>query len=185
MRFLLTAFGPFGPNSYNPTEHVARLVGEQWSHAVRLAVEILPVEYDAARARLRELGPFDVHLALGLAADRDVPMLERFAMNRQDATAPDNAGHTATGESIDESAPLALETTLPFRRLIERANAAGYRLKESRSAGLYVCNTVMFTAIQTSRAAGFLHLPPAEAFSVEDGAALVEFLLSEVAEHTC
>lgn len=185
MSILLTAFGPFGPNSYNPTEHVARLVGEQWSHSVPLTVEILPVEYHAARARVGELGSFDVHLALGLAADRDMPTLERFAMNRQDAAAPDNAGYTARGESIDETAPLALETTLPLRRLIERATAAGYCLKESYSAGLYVCNTVVFTGIQTSRAAGFLHLPPAEVFSVDDGAVLVEFLLSELIEHRC
>ncbi|QOR48643.1 hypothetical protein INS90_05165 [Trueperella pecoris] len=185
MRILLTAFGPFASHSYNPTEHVARLVGERWSHSAQLTVEILPVEYAAARQRVLGLGSFDIHLALGLAAERDVPTLERFAINRQDAAAPDNAGHMAAGESIDESAPLAFETTLPYRRLIERANAAGYRVRESRTAGLYVCNTVMFSAIQTSQHGGFLHLPPAEAFSVEDGAGLVEFLLTEMADHLC
>ncbi|QTG74619.1 hypothetical protein [Trueperella pecoris] len=185
MRILLTAFGPFGSHSYNPTEHVARLVEERWSHPTQLSVEILPVEYATARERVFALGPFDVHLALGLAADRDVPTLERFAMNRQEAAAPDNAGYVAAGESIDESAPLAFETTLPFRCLIEHANASGYRVRESRTAGLYVCNTVMFSAIQTSQYGGFLHLPPAEAFSVEDGAGLVEFLLTEMVDRLC
>lgn len=41
---------------------------------VQLSVEILPVEYATARERVFALGPFDVHLALGLAADRDVPV---------------------------------------------------------------------------------------------------------------
>lgn len=185
MRILLTAFGPFGSHTYNPTEHVARLVGQRWNRPEQLVVEILPVEYEAARQRVIGLGPFDVHLGLGLAADRDVPTLERFAMNRQDAPTPDNAGHVALGNSIDESAPLAFETTLPFRRLIESANATGYQLKESRTAGLYVCNTVLFCGIQTSKRAGFLHLPPAEAFSVEEGAKLVELLLVATLEEPC
>lgn len=182
MRILLTAFGPFHTNSFNPTEHVARLVREEWQRADELTVEILPVEYGAARARVAELGAFDVHIALGLAADRTVPTIERFAMNRRDARVTDNSGFIATGEEVDAGAPLALETTLPFKEMITRAREAGFPLEESRSAGLYVCNTVMFTAIQNSARAGFLHLPPQEHFSLDDGAALVDLLLEIAGE---
>lgn len=81
MKVLLTAFGPFGPNTDNPSEHIAK--GSAESRGAD--VHILPVEYDAARTQVLELGFYDVHLALGLAADRTVPTLERFAMNRQDS----------------------------------------------------------------------------------------------------
>ena len=173
MRVLLTAFGPFGSNTDNPSEHIVRRVAERSDVDVR----ILPVEFEAAREQVRDLGFYDVHLACGLASDRTVPTLERFAMNRQDSQYADNAGHLAAGEEIDESGPLAVETTLPFKDLVDHVRAQGIALDESLSAGLYVCNTVMYTAIQTSGRAGFLHVPPIEYLSIDDAVTLVEHIL--------
>lgn len=186
MRILLTAFGTFGSHSMNPSEHIARGVGDRWACPdASLTVDILPVEYAGARSRVEELGYFDWHLALGLAADRTVPTLERFAMNRQDSPSPDNTGHVGTGEEIAEDGPLALESSLPNRELLRWAAEAGFPLEESLSAGLYVCNTVMYTAIHTSGHAGFLHLPPGNHFPIRSGIELTVGLLKQLVEMQC
>ena len=155
---------------------MARVSRELHLPGVDLTCKVLPVEYKGARSRVLELGHFDVHLALGLASDRTRPTLERFAMNRMDASIPDEAGYLAVDEEINPG-PLALETTIPVRELAQAAVSAGYPCGVSLSAGLYVCNTVLYTGIETSTHAGFLHVPPADVFSVDDGVGLVSLLL--------
>lgn len=169
MRILLTAFGPFASNTSNPTEQIAGLIA-----AARpdIDVVILPVEYHAARRKIRELGSYDLHLALGLAADRSRATFERFAINRMDSPIPDNSGYIATDEEIS-AGPLAREETLGVKSLISYLRGKNYDVGESHSAGLYVCNLTMYSAIETSTHAGFLHLPPESLLGVESGADLV------------
>lgn len=174
---LMTAFGAFGDNASNPTEAIARRLLSE--HASDIRVEVLPVEYEAARKRIQELGNHDVHLALGLAADREVATLERFAINRMDSPHPDNAGYAALDEQITDG-PLALEATIPVKELIASSKTAGFTLEESLSAGLYVCNVALYTGIETSSRAGFLHLPSEEHLDLDTGYRLVEFLISQL-----
>ncbi len=175
---LITAFGAFGENASNPTEAIAERLQKDPSFT-EVKIDVLPVEYRGARQRIQDLGHHDVHLALGLAADRKVATLERLAMNRMDSAHPDNSGFIALDEQISDG-PLALEATIPVKSLVAAAKSAGFMLEESLTAGLYVCNTALYTGIQTSSRAGFLHLPSEDYLDLETGYRLVTFLISQL-----
>jgi pyroglutamyl-peptidase len=70
---LLTGFEPFGGDATNPSGDAVRAVYERWTGAERLIVDVLPVAFDAAGTRLRQLldehHP-DVVIATGLAGGR-------------------------------------------------------------------------------------------------------------------
>ncbi|MFC5370143.1 hypothetical protein [Arcanobacterium bovis] len=196
MRVLITGFGVFANNTENPTETLITSISEMNDPALVLGVddvahtrpcaidvEILPVEYRAARERLEQLGAYDLHVALGLAADRTKITIERFAINKQDSRTADMSGHIARNESIDDGA-LALETSFDVPALVEAARQAGFDVEESLSAGLYVCNTVYYTALQVSRSAVFVHIPSPEYSSLETNLDFIRWivrkLLSEI-----
>lgn len=185
MKILLTGFGIFADNTENPSLEVLKYLSAQNESGELLSgiadgVEFdfveLPVEFQGARKKLQELGAYDFHLAMGLAANRVKPSFERFAMNVQDAKIPDNAGDYAHNRKITEG-PLALETTLDLNKVVSDLTERGFDCYQSLSAGLYVCNTVLYTALETSHSAVFLHLPPVKEYDLQSQIDLVlEFL---------
>lgn len=185
MKILVTAFGVFSDNTENPSLEILHSLINQHNSGELLTkindhvdfdfIE-LPVEFVAARKKLQELGEYDFHLAMGLASRRLKPCFERFAMNVQDAQIPDNSGDYANNRKITDG-PLALETKLDLKQIIEELNSLGFDCYQSLSAGLYVCNTVFYTALETSKSAVFLHLPPTKEVELQSQINLViEFL---------
>ena len=69
MRTVVTGFGPFGTVADNPSARLAR--GAEF--------RILEVAYDAIDDALREIGPVDRLLLMGVAAGRFRPRLETVA----------------------------------------------------------------------------------------------------------
>ncbi len=184
MRLLVTGFVSFAHHAVNPTQQIIEVLSAKTktvpaTTAAEIDWQILPVEYSKARQIVQNLGAYDFHLALGLAADRQIPTLERFALNKQEATIADNAGVQAQGTPITTGA-LALEPKLDINTVITQARAAGHSLDVSYSAGLYVCNTVFYTALETSRDAYFLHLPPVEKYSLAKQLSLVTWLCDNI-----
>lgn len=196
MRVLITGFGVFANNTENPTETLIASISDMNGPALVLGVddvahtrpcaidaEVLPVEYQGARVRLEQLGSYDLHIALGLAADRTKITVERFAINKQDSRTADMSGRIARNEAIGDG-PLALETSFDVPALVESAREAGFDVAQSLSAGLYVCNTVYYTALQVSRSAVFIHIPPQEYSSLETNLDFIRWivrkLLSEI-----
>ncbi|WP_193753624.1 pyroglutamyl-peptidase I [Microbacterium testaceum] len=164
---LLTGFEPFAGDATNPSGDAVRLVAERWSGPGTLVAEVLPVVFAEASARLAALirahSP-DVVLAVGLAGGRRGLTPERVAINLADARIPDNAGQQPLDRPIVEGAPAAYFTTLPVKAMTAAIAAAGIPASLSHSAGTFVCNQVMFTALhETADAdgirAGFLHVP--------------------------
>jgi len=167
---LLTGFEPFHTHPSNPSAAAAEaLDGLILPGSLRIHSALLPVEPHAARARLlpllSELRP-DAVLLTGLAAGRPHVTLERVALNVMDFQIPDNAGQTYRDQPAEVSGPPALLGTLPMRDIVEAWRAAGIPGDISNTAGLYVCNFVMYHALyilQTQGRAhvptGFLHLP--------------------------
>lgn len=166
---LLTGFEPFHTHPDNPSAQAA-----QDLHGTRLGdwqIEsvLLPVEPHAAGqkllAELNERLP-DAALLTGLAAGRPQVMLERVAVNVMDFDIPDNAGNVYQDEAIHAPAPAAYLSTLPLRAILQAWREAQIAGGISNTAGLYVCNYVMYRALQhlhdTGRGhvpCGFLHVP--------------------------
>jgi pyroglutamyl-peptidase len=163
---LVTGFDPFGGHAVNPSAEIAaRLDGSRIAGA-RVIGRVLPVDLagiDAAIARtLAETTP-DLVVALGLAASEPVIRLERVALNVADFTTPDNAGAVRRNEALDPAGPDARFSRLPLEAILDAMLAAGIPARLSETAGLYLCNALMYRLLARLPAGvpgGFIHLPP-------------------------
>ena len=167
---LLTGFEPFHTHPDNPSAHAAQaLHGAELPGGWRVHSALLPVEPQAAGAALTRLlgerAP-DAVLLTGLAAGRPHVTLERVAVGVMDFRIPDNAGQTYQDQPIRADAPAAFLSTLPLRAILAAWREAGIPGGISNSAGLYVCNFVLYHALHALSEAGrgavpcgFLHVP--------------------------
>ena len=170
-KLLLTGFEPFHTHPDNPSARAAEALSGQQVGDLDVVAVLLPVEPQAAAQAL--LAALDEHrpaaaLLTGLAAGRPQVMLERVAINVMDFSIPDNAGNVYRDAPVHPhaQAPAAYLSTLPLREIISDWHAAEVPGGISNSAGLYVCNFVMYRALHhlhtTERAGvpcGFLHVP--------------------------
>ncbi len=165
---LVTAFEPFGEHETNPTIAAAEAVARECPGAV---TEVLPVEFEAATVRIREL--MDEHqphtvISLGLAAGRTEITPERVAINVMDAPILDNSGAQPIDEPVVEGGPAAHFLTLPNKAIVRALMDADIPASLSNSAGTYVCNAVTYTAAEHAQSAGmntrtgFIHVPSAQ-----------------------
>ena len=113
---LLTGFEPFGTDSENPSGDAVRLLASTWQGPEQLVTAVLPVTFDGAGARLRELiaehSP-DLIISTGLAGNRAALSFERVAVNLRDARIADNAGEQPIDTPVVPAAASALFATLP------------------------------------------------------------------------
>jgi len=171
MKILLTGFEPFGPVRVNPSEQIVRRIGEEARKRGNreLRAEVLPTEFVAADRRMRQLileyQP-DAVLCLGVAPQREKISLERFALNIDDDSLPDNAGRLRAGRRIAPNGPAAYWSTLPLERFRRQLEQHGIPVSYSNHAGTYLCNHIFYVARHEIEKAsngapcGFVHVPP-------------------------
>lgn len=187
---LLTGFEPFHTHPDNPSANAATELDGKKLGKFRVVSALLPVEPRGASEKLLglldSLSP-DAVLLTGLAAGRPHVSLERVAVNVMDFSIPDNAGNTYQDAPAHEheAAPAAYLSTLPLRGILKAWRDAGIPGQISNSAGLYLCNFVMYHALhylhETDAAhvpCGFLHVSanPAVALAVPDDRAALPYL---------
>ena len=177
MRLLLTGFEPFGAHGVNPSQLVAERLG-----GLILPVSVARMPHELERA-VNAIAP-DVVLGLGLAALRTQVAIERVAINVLDFTLPDNDGVLLEGEPIDSSGPPAWFATVPIKAVAARWLEEEIPSYLSNTAGTYVCNQMLYTALRLGAArgfrAGFVHLPPLEEVSLEKQLRAVELALDAI-----
>jgi pyroglutamyl-peptidase len=170
-KLLITGFEPFGGESINPSwEAVSRLpdvIGEYELTKVRLPV-VFGLAAERALEVAKELSP-DVILCIGQAGGRGAVTPEAIGINRRSASIPDNGGYQPKDEVISEDGDAAYFSTLPVRKMADAINAAEIRAGVSYSAGVYVCNDVLYSLLhhfdKTDVRVGFIHIP----YSTEQG----------------
>ncbi|MEX0152592.1 pyroglutamyl-peptidase I [Microbacterium sp. LMI1-1-1.1] len=163
---LLTGFVPFAGDASNPSGDAVRLVAERWTGPEELVAEVLPVTFDGAPARLRDLIAAhrpSVVLAVGLAGGRTAVTPERVAVNLADARIPDNDGAQPVDAPVVPDGPAAYFATLPVKAITAAVDAGGIPAALSHTAGTFVCNQVMYAALHATAGsdvrAGFVHVP--------------------------
>ena len=166
-RLLITGFVPFGGDGVNPALQAVQALPEtigKWE----LYKREMPVSFRGAPKALSdaiaEVEP-DAVLMIGVAASRGMVTPERPGVNEIEARIPDNEGDQPQNEPIVPGGPEVLFSTLPVEDMTEAILAAGVPARLSDSAGRFVCNTLLYSALyqleQTEDPvpAAFIHVP--------------------------
>lgn len=166
-KLLLTGFEPFLQFPINPTENIVKqLDGETIGEYVVKGV-LLPVDFEKSPVKLLEAIEAekpDAVVSLGLAGGRNCITPERVAINCRDGAA-DNNGVQYEDSPISEDGPAAYFSKLPIRKIVEALKEKELPASISNTAGLYLCNNVMYTALQYYEKnnldipSGFIHVP--------------------------
>ena len=164
MKVLLTGFEPFGGEQVNLAWEAVRRLPDELEGAQLVKREIC-VEYDRApqqlRSAMQEEAP-DIVICVGQAGGRAGITPEFVAINVMDAASADNAGVLRSGERLISDAPDAYFSTLPVREMVSALREAEIPAALSYTAGTYVCNCVMYHALNAApqgTLAGFIHVP--------------------------
>jgi len=126
----------------------------------------LPVDCRRAPKAMTELiarfAPLAV-LGLGQAGGRPILSLEKIAINLADPRATREREGGLNGNPVIAGGPDAYFTRLPLASILKLLKRHDIPAGLSLSAGVYVCNAVMYAALHALRrrriAAGFIHLP--------------------------
>ncbi len=164
---LLTGFSPFDQERINPSYEAVKLIDMPGDVARIFKMEVPTVFGDAIRIvtdAIDRLKP-DIIIMVGQAGGLTKIMLERVAINLDDANMPDNSGQQPVDQPIEANGPLAYFSTLPLKPLIKELVAKGHLVGLSNSAGTYVCNHLLYGVLHHLKQhripamAGFVHVP--------------------------
>ena len=164
-QLLITGFDPFGGASVNPAREAVMALPDVVGDYALTKLEIPTVFGLAAETVLRAAEALcpDVILCVGQAGGRAAITPEVVAINLREASIPDNAGNQPKNMPVIENAPAAYFSTLPVRAMAEGVKAAGIPCSLSYSAGVFVCNDLLYTLLHhydgTDTRVGFVHIP--------------------------
>lgn len=166
-KVLLTGFAPFDQERINPSYEAVKMIDESWHGVQIFKMEVPTVFGDATRCVIDAIDQIkpDIIIMVGQAGGRTTIMLERVAINLDDATIPDNSGQKPVDQLIDVDGPAAYFSTLPLKPLIQALVAKGHPVGLSNSAGTYVCNHLLYGVLHhldqhaIPAIAGFVHVP--------------------------
>ena len=168
MKVLITGFEPFGGSEVNSSWETAVRVGQLAPKGVCVETLLLPVSFMRAgkkiREALRERRP-DVLIMLGQRSKGESIDIERIAINMMDASSPDNDGYHPQEQTIVDGGEAAHFSNLPVKTLRDALLHRGITARVSNSAGLYVCNSTYYNALNEIYDQGlptkalFIHLP--------------------------
>lgn len=168
MKVLITGFEPFGSSEVNSSWETAVRVGQLAPKDACMETLLLPVSFVRAgkriREALREKRP-DVLVMLGQRGKGESIDIERIAINMMDASNPDNDGYHPQEQTIVDWGEAAYFSNLPVKTLRDALLHRGIPARVSNSAGLYVCNSTYYNALNEIYEQGlptkalFIHLP--------------------------
>ncbi len=166
-KILFTGFEPFGNERLNASwMAVSNLPDRILDYEVY--VRKLPTVFHKAplvlETYIEELCP-DIVICVGQSGGSSEIEIERVAINLSDARIPDNEGQIPQDEKILSQGNNAYFATIPTRKIVERMQEFGIPSKLSYSAGTYVCNEVLYSALYMAETkypdmqCGFVHVP--------------------------
>ena len=164
-KLLITGFDPFGGSDRNPAREAVMALPSVIGDYEVTPLEIPTVFGLAAETVLRTADALcpDVILCVGQAAGRAAITPEVVGINLRNASIPDNAGNQPQHAPVVEGGPAAYFSTLPVREMVTAVQVAGLPCSLSYSAGVFVCNDLLYTLLhhysETGTRVGFIHIP--------------------------
>lgn len=166
-KMIVTAFEPFGGSGRNSSLETLNELPEVLN-GYEIVKVTLPVVYGECgrilREKIAEYAPDELAavVCLGQAAGRGSITPEYVAVNVRHAGAADNAGVKYELTPIGSGAD-AYITGLPVGAMVAKMKEADVPAAVSFTAGTYVCNDLMYAAVEYCKPrgipAGFVHLP--------------------------
>jgi len=166
-KVLFTGFDPFGGENINPSREAVMALPKEISGIEIVAAEI-PTVFGKSAEKLLELIEAEQPCAVicvGQAGGRASISVERIAINCDDASIDDNEGNRPDERRIADDGPSAYFATLPVKAIVQNMRDSGVPASISNSAGTFVCNHVMYSALHYAATkkpgmlAGFVHIP--------------------------
>ena len=170
LRILITGFEPFGGREHNPSGDVLPLIhGTSDTEISRL---LLPVTWDGAPDLLtRETDRFcpDAIIMFGLASGSEFVRVERVGLNICGAIKDAEGKYPSSSgkETRICDGANAYFSTFDHACILDSLKENGIPAAYSFSAGTYICNLVLYTALKINAdlgkhmKIGFIHLPDA------------------------
>lgn len=165
-KILITGFDPFGGETINPSyEAIIHMKSFKDVDILKLCV---PTEfYRSSQIVIDAIHDFnpDYVLLIGQAGNARHILIERVAINIDDARIPDNNHIQPIDHPISLFGPTAYFSTLPIKKLKDALNQKNVPAEISNSAGTYVCNHLMYSVLHEIKQrdlnikAGFIHVP--------------------------
>jgi pyroglutamyl-peptidase len=163
-RILITGFGPFPGAPFNPTmaivRHLIRSRRPCFAGVERLG-RFLPTEWGMLpgfRKTIRQCQP-DAVLMFGLAGRRRMITPEARAVNHASLLRVDADGRKPTSRQLARGGARFRVSTVDPVRMTVAMQRAGLAARVSRDAGDYLCNALLWTALETGVPAIFVHVP--------------------------
>ncbi len=186
-KIIVSAFEAFGGSGRNSSLETLRAL-PGILYGCEIVKVTLPVVYGECgrilREKIAEYDPAEIAAVIGLgqAAGRGSITPEYAAVNVRHAGAADNAGVKYELTPIGDGAD-AYVTGLPVSDMVKKMKEAGIPAAVSFTAGTYVCNDLMYAAVEYCRPrgirAGFVHLPLSMEIAVAEGKAGVVHALPQ------
>ncbi|VEG92138.1 pyroglutamyl-peptidase I [Legionella spiritensis] len=204
---LLTGFEPYGTTPVNPAEQVARTLHGEVISNIEVISTIVPNTFfksiDHVKKLIREQN-VDYVLMMGEYTGRAMVTFERFAHRIIDSSRyqlSDNEGVSFDNQETVEDGPVAYQSNLPLKAMVETLRRNAIPADISDTAGTFVCNHLFYGILHEIVVnnmpikAGWAHLPmlPGTAalqenlgmpsMSVETSAAAIRFAIQAIAEN--
>jgi len=183
-KILLCGFEPFGPHSNNTSWEAISVycadVRTKYIESVKL-----PVSYRKASVVLLEkIEETQPDIVVAFAMGRDSVVLQRVAINFDDAPWPDNDGERRQNEPIKRNGPVGFWSTLPLIEIQDMLSRQQLSSEISNFCGNYLSNHIFYELMclteknRKVKMAGLVHLPRYEyGFSKYDLAKVVGIVI--------
>ena len=166
-KIIITGFEPFDKEKINPSQELLNHIDCD-QNKLQVQSILLPVTVKEAGKVITDaidaIQP-DYVISFGLNGRLSHIALERIAINIVDARIPDNNGEQPKDMIINPERPAGYWSTLPLRIIESNLKEAGIPVRISNSAGTYICNYVMYSALDfiekrgLQTKSGFIHIP--------------------------
>lgn len=165
MKILITGFNPFGGEKINPSYEAVKLLDNHIDGAEIVKLQ-LPTSFQNGFAVLKsniDLHNPDFVLCCGQAGGICGINLEKIAVNFYEGT--DNENSVSHGQLICENSADGLFSTIDVNMLSKKLKTKGLPIHVSYTAGVYVCNYVLYNVLHYARQnnlhykAMFIHVP--------------------------
>lgn len=181
-KLLLTGFGPYGHTPVNPSEKVANKLNQRQINNLTILSTVVPNTFFESITFVKEImlkEKVDYVLMMGEYTGRSLITFERFGHNFIDSSRyqlQDNQGVSYDHQKIVANGPIAYQSDLPLKAMVESTRKAGVPADISDTPGTFVCNHLLYGILHEIKAgelpikAGWAHLPmlPSTATQLEN-----------------